>query len=108
MKYKCRCNKRSCQARVTRNKHPDEYKVKRYRKCPRYPACDGDLYVDWFRMDKNNQEKDSGKICNCDGLPFKHRLGQKGCNHRDDVILEKSLQPLPKHHPFPQPYFEEF
>jgi len=97
-RYQCRCNKRSCQARVTRKKHPLNYKVKKYQTCDVY-GCKGKLYVDWFRMWKGNSEKDSGVICNCTGRPLKHRLGQYNCIHRDSIILNRSLRDRPKHSP---------
>jgi hypothetical protein len=105
VKYKCRCNKRSCQARVTRAKHPDEYKVKKYSMCPRYPACDGKLYVDWFRMDRKNSEKDSGELCYEDCLPHVHRKNNSNCKHNPEFKIESTMNPK-KHNPF-QNDFEE-
>jgi hypothetical protein len=89
MKYPCRCNKPSCQARVIRRKHPDEYKVKKYSMCPRYPACDGKLYVDSYRLNKGG--KDRAPECREDCLPYLHRYDNKGCRHYEEYVIERNL-----------------
>ena len=86
--FKCRCN--ICYSRVTREKHPKEYRVKKWGKCPHFPNCSGELYVDWYRMWKPN--KDRGQTCNCDGYHYPHRYGSEYCNNREEWIIEKSLR----------------
>jgi len=67
--------------------------------CPLYPRCDGKLYVDWFRMWKNNRENDRGKNCHCDGYMNAHTIGSPRCIYREDFVIERSLKERPKHHP---------
>lgn len=87
MRYPCRCNKRSCQARVTRRKHPDEYRQDRWRLCPR--QCGGRLYIDTYRLKKG--KKDRAPECLEDCLPYKHRHDNKQCRHYAEYQLERSL-----------------
>ena len=78
--YKCRCNIRKCQARVTRRLHPSHYEGsnKRYGKCPEL-NCHGTLYVDWFRMWSGNRDKDRGAMCKCSGVIHPHTIGYRDC-----------------------------
>ena len=89
-RFTCRCKK--CSARVTREKHPDVYKVEKYSKCPFWPSCRGSLTVDWYRMWKPNVKKDRGEVCNCDGYPHPHRKGSLCCFEREDEIIKRSLK----------------
>jgi hypothetical protein len=91
-----RCNKRACQARRTLSMMPEHYV--NWPRC-HIVGCDGKMYADKFRMKKANQAADRGEVCECDGRPGKHRRGQAGCRDREDVIIQRSLLPTPKHSP---------
>lgn len=94
MRYQCRCNKRACQARRTLAKHPDEYV--RPPKCHR--CKDGLMYVDKTRQ--RRADSDRGRPCNCDGIHHTHRYGQKGRNHRETFLFERSLREASRHNPY--------
>jgi len=88
----CRCSRRNCRARRTLAKHPDAYKYA--PKCD-VAGCDGSMRPDKFRtkgrLDKNIQEKDSGKRCTCNGYPWAHRVSNKNCEKYEDFVIDSVL-----------------
>jgi len=67
MSYQCRC--RSCGARNTLKRHPDDYV--RDKKCTSCKAVNP-YRVDWYRTLGEESKKNT---CHCDGLHYPHRKG---------------------------------
>jgi len=75
--YSVRCRHRNCRLyghRFHRAKHPDQYVIRKWAKCP---ACDGHLCVDKYRS-SGKEAKDT--TCSCHGYPFNHRRGSLFCS----------------------------
>ncbi len=96
MSYPCRCNKRSCQARKSLRKKPDDY-VRR-PKCP-IPGCGGLMYFDNHRF--TNSVRDRGEECGLDCLPYRHMVSNKKCRKNEDYVAKRNLAPRSKHSPIP-------
>jgi len=97
-KVPSRCSIVGCRKRKTLSKYPEQYRS--WPKC----ECGNELTVDKLRLqgrfDKKLQEKDSGKKCTCDGIPYQHRAGQRftdfACNFRHpDKLRQDRLDKLP-------------
>lgn len=95
MRWPCRCNRRSCQARRTLPKHPREY--------VRWPVCkvcgEGRLYVDEYR--KRKGPKDNVRVCRSDCRPYPHRVSDRHCKHYRQYVTSRNLAPRSKHSPIP-------
>lgn len=75
MRFRYRCSRHSCQARVTLPRLVEQYV--RPHKCH---ACGGTS----FRLDKyrHRVELHKSRTCECDGYHFPHRMGcQPWCKH---------------------------
>lgn len=101
IRYRARCNKRPCQARKTIK---GVYDPNDRRPC-HVPGCKGLMRKDVTReRDCTRDATGGGELCRCDGLEMSirnspHRRGSKGCKHFEDVKVEQSLRPVPKHSP---------
>ena len=81
MRYKCRCNKRACEARRTFAKHPDEYKHGR-PKC-HIPGCEGIMYA----LKNQTASERGGWTCPLQCLPYPHSVRDKRCEQHEDYVL---------------------
>ena len=95
MKYRYRCTHKPCSKRVTLNKKKEEYFYKKYTLCP---VCGSNLYLDNYRMNSKNKNKDRGVNCLLDCLPYPHRTNNKNCKQYENYILERSFSNSKKSH----------
>lgn len=93
-RWPCRCSSKKCLQRVTKRKRPDHYKIEKHSRCG---VCGSPLRVDWHRLRQQlgliDSSKDSGEACYCVGRIYKHRKGQEGCIYRDEMVLERAVNP---------------
>lgn len=111
MRIPCRCNKRSCQARRTLRKRPEQYV--REPKC-HIPGCDGKMYVDEYRLRKgefDNPPQCTDPNCNFTRRHFErtgrvmirpHRVSNDLCDHYQEWITKRNMAPRSKHSPIPE------
>lgn len=97
MRIPARCNKRACQARRNLSKYPQEYR--RWPQC-HVPGCGGRMYVDKYRLEKLDVRH--SRVCYDDCYPYPHNEMSPECKKREEALLERSLQPRPKHSPVPE------
>jgi len=83
-----RCSKAKCRKRVTLPRLVAQYV--RVKKCP---ACG----CDSLKPDLAHRAESKRNRCNCDGLPFPHRIGSIWCDHStitptdSDYMSQRSL-----------------
>lgn len=100
--YRARCNKRPCQARRTIR---GVYDPNDRESCHKH-GCKGMMRKDVTRERDCNKDASGGRpLCRCDGVQWAdmrgspHNRGDPGCNHREDVLIERGLSPRSKHSP---------
>lgn len=98
MKYPCRCNKRTCQARKSLPKKPELY-VRR-PECP-IPGCGGLMYFDRYRFENGPRDQGSAEPCGLDCTPFRHRTSNKQCRGHEEYLAKRNQAPRSKHSPIP-------
>lgn len=117
MKYPCRCNKRSCQARRTLHHHPEWYL--KPQTCD-VDGCTGKMYVDNYRLNKGKfdrapQCKDPN--CNFSRKHFErsghtmikpHRVDNDLCDGHSKYLTERNLKPQSTHSPIPKELWVPF
>ena len=107
VKYRARCNKRACQARRTIK---GNYDPNDRLPCHMY-NCKGLMRKDVTRERLGGNE--GRELCHCDGVQWAdtrnspHRKGSEGCRHREEMLIEQALRPVPKHSPRQKPYEPE-
>ena len=67
-RMRCRVGKQGCGRRFTLPRHPLAYKRE-----PRCKYCKGTNLQDCEQYRRN--EKEAAGVCNCDGYPFPHTIG---------------------------------
>ncbi len=95
MKYRARCSSPKHHRKTIKGVYDPNDRLSCH-----VPGCMGKMYFDKTRNKLGSN--DGRELCRCDGFAMSirnapHRKGCKGCNHREEYLIEKSLRDVSKH-----------